>query len=129
MVFKYLRNSRNLEGKVIEKYHLDNQNIGIIIEDNSGKRYSVEFQTGYVKPELSNLFGLLRDPHEGEKDNIDKLVGKGEHIGVEINVSDNPIRRAYKINYVSSKPVGNETYRDPIPKFLPSLKPSYGNLN
>jgi hypothetical protein len=46
----YVRN------KVLDKYSLNNGNIGLVIEDNSTqKRYHIEFRDGYKSPNAEYL--------------------------------------------------------------------------
>lgn len=50
-------------GKVVDKYRLENGNLGLIVEDAATRRrYHVEFRYNYKGPSSENLFGLLKDP-------------------------------------------------------------------
>jgi hypothetical protein len=88
-----------------DKYQLGNSNIGVIVEDEYGKRYSVEFQAYYAKPSLSNLYGLLGEPFRGKGESLDKLINKSNYIGVNVSCSENPVRSAIRLNYVSNKSI------------------------
>jgi len=101
----YLRNRPNINGKVVDKYRLENGNIGVIVEEENRKRYSVEFQVRSVKPCLSNLYGLLEDPFQGKSKSLEKLIKKDNYIGVNVSSSENPIRLSYRLNYVSDVPL------------------------
>ena len=114
MVYAY--NSRNINGKVIDKYRLESNNLGLVIEDEYGKRYSVEFESFYSKPDISNLYGFIKGPFYGKDKSIDNLVSKGNYIGVKVCYSDSPVRLAYKLNYVSEKQVHKKI--NPSPTFL-----------
>ena len=101
----YVGACQNINGKVVDKYRLGNRNIGIVVEDKYGKRYSVEFGAYGIKPNLSNLFGLIDEPFRGRGESLDKLVNKGDYIGIDVGRSDDSIKYGYRVNYVSSKPV------------------------
>ena len=91
-----------VKGRVVDKYSLGNRNIGLIIDDiGANKRYHVEFKDGYKGPGINNLFGLLKDPFSSKTESIDKLVEKGDSIGLTVSYSKGPFRQAYKIHYVS----------------------------
>ena len=48
-----------VNGKVVDKYRLENGNLGLIVEDAAThRRYHVEFRDGYKGPSSENLFGL-----------------------------------------------------------------------
>lgn len=96
---------RNINGKVVDKYGLGSGNLGVIVEDEYGKRYSVEFQSYSAKPSLSNLYGLINDPFRENAESLDRLVEKGSYISVDVGRSDNPLRYAYRLNYVSATPM------------------------
>ncbi|CAB1062157.1 hypothetical protein D1BOALGB6SA_6933 [Olavius sp. associated proteobacterium Delta 1] len=101
----YIGATRNINGKVVDKYKLGSGNLGVIVVDEYGKRYSVEFQSYSAKPSLSNLYGLINDPFRENAESIDRLVEKGSYIGVDVGCSDHPLRYAYRLNYVSAAPV------------------------
>ena len=99
--FDYFR-QEYVKGKVIDKYSLSNGNLGLVLEDlNSKNRYHVEFKDGYKGPSIDNLFGLLKDPFASKTESIDKLIEKGDSIGLTVSYSKSPFRQAYKIHYVS----------------------------
>ena len=100
----YLGDKQNIKGRVVDKYRLDNSNMGVIVQDEYGKRYSVEFQVYSLKPSLSNLYGLLNEPFMGKGDSLDRLINKGNYMGVYVSRSESPIKSAYRLNYVMNKP-------------------------
>ena len=94
-----------VKGKVVDKYSLNNGNIGLILDDTSTKkRYHVEFKDGYKGPGIENLYGLLKDPFSSKTDFIDKLIEKGDSIGLTVSYSKSPFRQAYKLHYVLTPP-------------------------
>lgn len=100
-----------MKGKVIDKYRLDNGNIGVIVESQiDRKRYHVEFKDGYKGPTTENLFGLVKDPFVGKSEYLDKLVGKGNSIELTMSYSKTPIRQAYQLHSVCGT---NRTQRIP----------------
>ena len=107
----YMNNPKNINGKVIEKYKLRNHNIGVIIEDNYGKRYSVEFESNSIRPSISNLFGLFVEPFKGNGESLEQLLQKDSYIGVDVGSRNGPVKTAYRLNYVSSTPVPNPRFR------------------
>jgi len=100
----YLGDKQKINGRVADKYRLDNSNIGVIVQDEYGKRYSVEFEVYSLKPSLSNLYGLLNEPFIGKGDSLDRLINKGNYMGVYVSRSQSPIKSAYRLNYVMDKP-------------------------
>jgi hypothetical protein len=106
-----MNNPKNINGKVIEKYKLRNRNIGVIIEDNYGKRYSVEFESNSIRPSISNLFGLFVEPFKGSGESLEQLLQKDSYIGVDVGSRNGPVKTAYRLNYVSSTLVTNPRFR------------------
>ena len=100
----YFGDSQYIHAKVVDKYNLRNHNVGVIVEDGYGKRYSVEFQSHSAKPTFFNLYGLLDEAFQGKGESLDKLINKGDYIGVVVSRSENPIRSAYRLSYVSVMP-------------------------
>ena len=95
-----------VRGKVIDKYILKNGNIGLIIDDYSThKRYHVEFRDGYKGPSAENLFGILKEPFSKKTEYLDKLIDKGDSIGMTLSYSKGPFREAYRLHSVSRNPV------------------------
>ena len=89
-----------VRGRVVDKYRLSNRNIGLVIDEiGTNKRYHVEFKDGYKGPGVDNLFGLLKDPFASKTESIDKLIEKGDSIGLTVSYSKGPFRQAYKIHY------------------------------
>ena len=82
-----------IEGKVLDKYRLENGNIGVIVENNIDRqRYHVEFNDG--KPELNNLYGLFKTSFEQQSDSLDKLITKGDYVGVTLSYNRSPFKQA-----------------------------------
>ena len=79
--------------------------MGIIVEDEYGKRYAVQFQAYSSEHNLSNLYGLLDEPFSGKGESLERLINVGDYIGVEVSRSENPIRSAYRLNYVLKRPM------------------------
>ena len=105
--------SQTIMGRVIEKYKLANNNIGVIVEDEYGKKYSIEFQAYTVKPKLTNLYGLISDPFYNEKENIEHLINKDDHIGVVVHYSKNPIF----CSTIGAKPLSSIWFESYLPHF------------
>lgn len=87
-----------LEGKVLDKYKLPNGNIGIVVNQRgTDGRYHVEFRDPREKPEPKNLWGLLTEPFSYKTEYLDHLVEKGDTIGLSVNYTLSPFRRAFRI--------------------------------
>ena len=86
-------------GVVLDKYLLDNGDLGLVLEGPAGQRYHVEFRGGYGAS-LDNLFGLLKEPFEGRTEQVDRLVGKGDVVELTVNYNKSPLREAYRIHSV-----------------------------
>jgi hypothetical protein len=112
----YLRQDY-VRGKVIDKYRLKDGNIGMVVEEeDSKKRYHVEFKDSNRGPSIENLFGLLKYPFEGKTDQVDKLVHEGDSIELTVSYSKGPLREAYYLQSVYQ----NQAYRNPAtPVSLP----------
>jgi hypothetical protein len=83
----YLRQDY-VKGKVIEKYRLKSSNIGMVVEEeDSKKRYHVEFKDNGRGPSIENLFGLLEYPFEGKTDQVDRLVNEGDSVELTVSYS------------------------------------------
>ena len=66
-----------VNSKVVNKYRLENGNVGLIVEDAAThRRYHVEFRDNYKGPSSENLFGLLKEPFAG-KDRVSRQAGQG----------------------------------------------------
>lgn len=103
----YMNSLQTIDGKVIDKYRIQNGNICLIIEDENKKKYSVEFEDYTSKPCFSNLYGLLSSKFQNKSDNLDHLIEKDNYVGVKVHYSENPIRIGYRLNYVSNKQIEN----------------------
>ena len=96
--------SEYVTGKVLDKYRLENGNIAAVIEDQVGKeRYHVEFRDGYKGPAPENLFGIAKEPFAGKTDYLDKLLSKGDSVGLTLGYSKGPFRQAYRLHFVSGQ--------------------------
>ena len=104
-MFDLLRQER-IKGKILEKYSLNSGNIGIIVEDEYGRRYSVEFRTNYIQPRWENLYRIIKEPFKGKGEYIEKLIGD-TYIDLTTSYSKSPIKYAYYLHAVSSEPLYN----------------------
>jgi hypothetical protein len=96
--------------RVIDKYRLKSGNIGIVVEDeDSKKRYHVEFRDDYQGPSIENLFGLLKYPFEGKTEHLDRLINEGDSVDLTVSYSKGPMREAYYLHSVYR----NQAYRSP----------------
>ncbi|MEW5815000.1 MAG: hypothetical protein AB1798_06330 [Spirochaetota bacterium] len=94
-----------VRGKVVDKYQLNNGNIGLIVEDlNASKRYHVEFKDNYEGPNTENLYGLLKNPFAAKTEPLNQLVEVGDTIDVTLSYSKGPFREAYQIHAVQRRP-------------------------
>lgn len=91
-----------LEGKVVEKYHLENGNIGVIVEKDDNNRYHVEFNDKRQYP--FDILGLFKTSFQNKTESIDKLVSRGHYIGISLNYTKSPFKQATEIHRVSPKP-------------------------
>lgn len=74
-----------VNGKVVDKYKLNNGNLGMVVEDAATRRrYHVEFRDGYRGPSSDNLFRLLKEPLAGKTEYLDHLVEEGDSIGLTL---------------------------------------------
>jgi len=90
-----------VDGKVVDKYRLENGNLGLIVEDLAAhRRYHVEFRDNYKGPQAENLFGLLKEPFAGKTEYLDKLVKEGDEIGFTLSYSRGPFREGYYLHSV-----------------------------
>jgi hypothetical protein len=104
-----------IKGTVIDKYSLNNGNIGVIIDDDSShKRYHVEFRDGYKGPAVENLFGLVKEPFSNKTEYLDKLIDKDDSVELTVSYSKGPFREAYRLHSVSSQPVYQGPEKSPI---------------
>jgi hypothetical protein len=91
-----------VQGKVMDKYRLNNGNLGLIVEDAAThRRYHVEFRDGYKGPNPENLFGLLEEPFAGKTEYLDNLVREGDNIDLTLSYSRGPFREVYYVHSVS----------------------------
>jgi hypothetical protein len=93
-----------IKGTVIDKFSLGNGNMGIIIDDdNTHKRYHVEFRDGYRGPGVENLFGIVKEPFSNRTEYLDKLLDKDDSVELTVSYSRSPFREAYRIHSVSGQ--------------------------
>jgi hypothetical protein len=103
-----------VDGKVVDKYRLENGNLGLIVEDAAThRRYHVEFRDNYKGPSTDNLFGLLKEPFAGKTEHLDKLVSEGDKIDLTLSYSRGPFREAYYVHSVSRQEPRRAAYRSP----------------
>jgi hypothetical protein len=101
-----------VNGKVVDKYRLENRNLGLIVEDAATRRrYHVEFRDNYKGPSTENLFGLLKEPFAGKTEYLDHLVEQGDSIGLTLSYSRGPFREAYYVHSVSGANPRRAVYR------------------
>ena len=110
----YRNSLQTIDGKVIDKYRIQNGNICLIIEDENKKKYSVEFEDYTSEPCFSNLYGLLSSKFQNKSDNLDHLIEKDNYVGINVKYSENPIRIGYRLNYVSDKQMRNVRNSNPF---------------
>lgn len=109
-----------ISGKVLTKYRHDDGNIGLIVEDISGKRYSVDFKTDNIKPCFDNLYGIIDEPFKKKGNYLDKLVQSGDHVELTVSYSKSPFRTAYCLHSVSSRPLSQRRYDQPRLSYAPN---------
>ena len=103
-----------VNGKVVDKYRLNNGNLGLIVEDAATRRrYHVQFRDDYKGPSSENLFGLLKEPFAGKTEYLNHLVEEGDSINLTLSYSKGPLREAYCVHAVSSAEPRRESYRSP----------------
>jgi hypothetical protein len=100
-----------VQGKVVDKYRLNNGNLGLIVEDAAThRRYHVEFRDGYNGPSTENLFGLLKEPFARKTESLDNLVKDGDQVELTLSYSHGPFREAYYVHSVSRPTAGKPAY-------------------
>jgi hypothetical protein len=103
-----------VNGKVVDKYRLENGNLGLIVEDDATRRrYHVEFRDNYKGPQPENLFGLLKEPFAGKTEYLDHLLEEGDSIDLKLSYSKGPFREAYYVHSVSRSEPGRAPYQNP----------------
>jgi len=103
-----------VNGKVVDKYRLENGNLGLIVEDAATRRrYHVEFRDNYKGPSSENLFGLLKEPFAGKTEYLNHLVETGDSIDLTLSYSRGPFREAYYVHSVSRAEPSRGAYRSP----------------
>jgi len=103
-----------VKGKVIDKYRLNNGNVGLVVEQaGTGRRYNVRFRDDYKGACVENLFGLLNDPFSCKTEHVDRLVNAGDSIELTMSYSKDPFREAYRIHSVSRLNPGSVHYKNP----------------
>ena len=103
-----------VQGKVVDKYRLNNGNLGLIVEDAAThRRYHVEFRDGYNGPSTENLFGLLKEPFAGKTEYLDHLVEEGDSIDLTLSYSRGPFKEAYYLHSVSRSEPKRAPYQAP----------------
>jgi hypothetical protein len=103
-----------VHGKVVNKYRIENGNLGLVVEDAATRRrYHVEFRDNYKGSSTENLFGLLKEPFAGKTEYIDHLVEEGDSINLTLSYSKGPFREAYHVHSVSRAESRQASYRSP----------------
>ena len=103
-----------VQGKVVDKYRLNNGNLGLVLEDTATRRrYHVEFRDNYKGPSNDNLFGLLKEPFAGKTECLDNLIKEGDSIDLTLSYSRGPFREAYYVHSVSRSEPNQALYRSP----------------
>ena len=103
-----------VNGKVVDKYRLENGNLGLVVEDAATRRrYHVEFRDNYKGPSSENLFGLLKEPFGGKTEYLDNLVSEGDSIDLSLSYSRGPLKEAYYVHSVSRAEPRRAPYRSP----------------
>ena len=103
-----------VDGKVLDKYRLENGNLGLVVEDAATRRrYHVEFRDGYKGPSAENFFGLLKEPFAGKTEYLDNLVKERDDIDLTLSYSRSPFREAYYVHSVSRSEPNQALYRSP----------------
>jgi len=103
-----------VHGKVVDKYMLENSNLGLIVEHAATRRrYHVELRDGYKGPSSENLFGLLKEPFAAKTEYLDRLVEEGGNIDLTLSYSQGPFREAYYVHSVSRSEPRRAAYRRP----------------
>ena len=91
-----------VNGKVLDKYRLENGNLGLIVEDAANRRrYHVEFKDSYKGPSAEKMYGLLKQPFARKTEYLDKLVKDGDRVELTLSYSRGPFREAYYLHSVS----------------------------
>jgi len=103
-----------VDGKVLDKYRLENGNLGLIVEDAATRRrYHVEFRDEYKGPSAENFFGLLKEPFARKTEYLDSLVNDGDQVELTLSYSRGPFREAYYVHSVSRLEPSQALYRSP----------------
>ena len=96
----YLRQDY-VRGTVIDKYRLSSGNIGMVVEEeDSKKKYHVEFKDNYKGPSIENLFGLLKYPFENKTEPVERLINEGDSVELTVSYSKGPMREAYYLHSI-----------------------------
>ena len=99
-----------ITGIILNKYKLKSGNIGVIVEDEDYRRYSIEFKTDSTGPCYDNLYGFINEPFKGKGDYIDKLINNGNYVEMTVSYTKGPVRNAYRLHSVSSRPLQITAY-------------------
>ena len=103
-----------VDGKVLDKYRLENGNLGLIVEDAATRRrYHVEFRDEYKGPSAENFFGLLKEPFARKTEYLDNLVNDGDQVELTLSYSRGPFREAYYVHSVSRLEPSQALHRSP----------------
>ena len=93
---------QRIQGKVLDKYQLENGNLALIVEqERTGRRYSVEFKTDEARQCLENLYGIIDEPFRGKREYLERLITPDDHVEMIMSCNQSPIRTAYGLRTVS----------------------------
>ena len=105
MGMRELLMDERLYGRVVDKYRMENGNIGLVVESQADRRrYAVEFQTSQARPCLSNLYGLVKEPFRERSEHLEHLITQGDHVDLAVGQRHGPLRTAYALYRVSANP-------------------------
>lgn len=106
MGFYEISRQERIYGQVEDKYQLPNGNYGLIIQDDEGMKYAVEFRTQDRERGKDNLFGFIKEPYLGRGPSLDKLVDRGDRVGVLVGYNRQPVKTAHHLYQVYREPSG-----------------------
>ena len=110
-----LLRDQQIQGAVLDRYRMENGNIGLVVEDEAGERYSVEFQTNYVRPCFANLYGLINEPFKRNGDRLERLLIEGDRVELSVGYKRGPMRTAYALHNVTrGSPAGQAQNQRPL---------------
>jgi hypothetical protein len=122
MAFYDILREERVKGRVAGKYKLENGDIGLVVEQDSGHVYWVEFRSGQPRQDYLNLYGLLPEPFKTEGEALEKLITQNDYVDITVSYNRSPLKTAYYLHSVSRQnptaPYGrakNSNYRSARP--------------